>query len=430
VSARHTASGHQSPLVSKIGKVAWPGMAQAANALSNLLLTVSVARVSSAGSFGGFALSYGIFAFVLSICQALVAETLLVTNTRSNDDEAKKAIGAAAGVSALIGAASGSALLIAGLWWQPGNSHAAVWLGLVMPFVLVQDTLRQAMIGRRRARPAALNDATWLVMQLLLLVTFSLGAPLTDAKAFMAWGAPAVGVAILACVQTRAMPHVTRGIRWLRQYVSLATSYAGESLVVAGSAQATLFVVGLFGGLPGVGALRAAQTIFGPLSVAFVWLRTVGLTEAGRSPDKRRVFRYISMISIAGGTIGSVATVAFIAMPNHVGSWLFGSTWPAAMALLLPIGIQKAAIGVSTGSFVGLRVSRQLRTSFLARASFGIAQLLGGSLGAFRGGAAGCAWGLASASALECVILRYTAARAVNASPYLRSALPAGANLT
>jgi O-antigen/teichoic acid export membrane protein len=387
------------------GHLAWSTADQALNTIGNFFLTVTVARSSSPEAFGGFALAYAIYSFALAACQSLISETLLVTAAELDDDDFRQACAGAAGAAGALGIALGLPLAVVGLLWPPGGTHALVIFGVALPLLFVQDTMRLAMIGRRRGRPAATNDLLWLVLQVVLLVVASWTVSLGPSTVLLCWCLPILVAAPFALLQWKVLPRPFAGIRWITANRNLSGSYLLESMALAGATQAVLVGVAIFSGLGGTGGFRAAQSLYGPLNVVFLVLRTMGLGEVRRARSAESALARTLVVSIAASSVGVVAMVAVLVVPGAVGRGLFGDTWREAATLLLPLGIQKVAIGFSAGSFVALRTARSIRASMTSRITFAAVQIAGGFTGAALGGARGAAWGLAISTALESAAL-------------------------
>jgi O-antigen/teichoic acid export membrane protein len=82
-------------------------------------------------------------------------------------------------------------------------------------------------------------------------------------------------------------------------------------------------------------------------------------------------------------------------LPASVGVWLLGATWDPAAALLLPITLMVALLGVWSSAWTGLRAMGAAQRSLRAQIVGASAFLFGALLGALVNGAEGAAWGSA-----------------------------------
>ena len=128
----------------------------------------------------------------------------------------------------------------------------------------------------------------------------------------------------------------------------------------------------------------------------------MAVPEAARVLE-RRPHRLLNFCLLLGGTQAAAGLVwggALLLLPTAVGTFMLGSLWHSAIALIVPTTIGIALGCVFDGAFVGLRalgVARRSLRAQVTRASAGVVLGLGGAL---MGGAEGMLWGAALASLL------------------------------
>jgi O-antigen/teichoic acid export membrane protein len=399
-----------------IRRAGWTLVDQAVNTATNFALVVFVARSSSAENFGAFAVVYALYAFTVAITQALVGETFLVTTDRASPMWRRTAA-AATGAAVIVGLIAALPLVGFALVAESRYDELLLLLALALPALLVQDTTRVVHIASGHPSRAAVNDLAWALLQASAFVALAVADRQDIRLLFLAWAVPGVACAALGCVQLRARPSTVAGLGWMKEHRRLGGSYALESLAYAGSNQLTTLAVATAGGLPAAGALRAGQSIYGPANVPLLMLRLVGIAEAraaivrGRH-ELRAMVRYLGA---AGTAIGAAVLVAVLLVPDSLGRWLFGETWMLASALLVPLGLQKIAIGYSAGSFAGLRVLQAARLTLMLRTFGALTTFSGGVVGAIVASAEGCAYGLLVGSLAGIIPMRVTLWRLMDA---------------
>ncbi len=398
---------------------------QAASSLTNILVLVIAARVSTAAGFAAFSMVYLTFTVLLGLNMSYVGQVVvlergdaatLATSCRS----AVTFTACAAGTVAVPLAVGG--LLVGG---RLGGACAA--LGLVLPFVLVQDGLRYAFSALRTPQRALAAD----VVRLLCVVPALLLQPrhASPARLVAVWGLSALPALLLGLALLRPLVAGTV-LTWgqLRRYLRrghLGMRFVVEFAVGNASSQLAVLGLGLFADPLAVGALRGATTLFGPLNVLFNSVNAFGPPVLGRLGGRRATIRAAGGLGAVLGVVGLGWAAALYALPGPVGQHLLGATWPPAVALLPATGSQYAVMGLGTCALVTLRVfspratlSVQVVFSLLA-----VVLMLGGYQ---LDGVLGAAWGLAAGSALKAVaawlrVLRPAAAPAavpaVSAAP-------------
>ena len=139
-------------------RLSWGIADQAVCSLTNFLLSVFVARSLGAAQFGAFSLAYVTYGFAINASRGLSIEPLLVRFSTANLATWRRATAGSTGTALLVGLATGTIALAAGLLIGGTTGLAFVALGLMLPGLLLQDSWRYAFFALGRGHHALIND--------------------------------------------------------------------------------------------------------------------------------------------------------------------------------------------------------------------------------------------------------------------------------
>ncbi|MFF5899894.1 hypothetical protein ACFY8O_28740 [Streptomyces argenteolus] len=372
---------------------------QGVAALTNILVLVAAARLSTVADFARFSAVYLVFTVLLGVSGAYTGQPLVL---RRGAGEATQGACRSAVVLTVAAAAALGAPLAAVCLAVPGETaRALTMLGLVLPVVLGQDVLRYAFSTLQLPHLALTADLVRLLCVLGALSVQQYGAG--PARLILVWGLsalPALGLsALLLHRSTAGAPLLLRPM--------LRRGHLGRRFVVefgVGNATSQLSVLGL--GAVGnpllVGALRGATTLFGPLNVLFTSATSFGPPLLGRiAGERRRVRATAGLGALLAATAALWATVLAL-LPERAGRELLGDTWPTAAALLPATGSQYAAMALGTCGLLALRMLDP-RTTLSIQVVFSLAAVAFMAGGYALGGVPGAAWGLCLGSLCKAV---------------------------
>ena len=382
-----------------LGRLGWGAADQAVSSLTNFALAVLVARSVGARSFGAFALVMSVYALVLGAARAAVGEPLGIRHSASSVTGSRRLFADATGAAAVVGAICGAALLPVSAVVPDGLRLPFLVLAVALPGLVLQDAWRYVFIAAGEPRRAFVNDVVWAVAQLGTIGWLvSTGDP-GVAALLAAWGGSATVAALVGCRQAGLAPRPAGAGRWLRRHRDLWPRLGVEFGAMTGAWQLVMFLAGAVAGLVALGSIRAAQTLFGPLNLAFLTVPLVAVPELTRL--RARGGSILRASAVVGGGLCLLALaggVVLAAMPAALGRELLGSSFESGHALLLPMTLLLASTGVNIGAIAGLRamgaVDRSLRTRLVAAPVL----VLSGAIGAVAGGAFGAASALALAN--------------------------------
>ena len=359
---------------------------QGVAALTNILVLVAAARLSTVDGFARFSAVYLVFTVLLGVFGAYTGQPLVLR--RGEGEETRGACRSAVLFTLLAASATGLPLAAVCLLLPGDTAHALVMLGLVLPIVLGQDTLRYAFSTLQLPHLALLADLVRLLGVLGALTAQSYGA-----------GAALLLSAALLHRRTAGTPVRIRGL--------LRRGHLGRRFVVefgVGNATGQLSVLGLgaVGNPLVVGALRGATTLFGPLNVLFTSATSFGPPLLGRLADDRRRVRATAALAALLAATAAAWTATLALLPDPAGRRLLGDTWPTAAALLPATGSQYAAMAVGTCGLLALRVLDP-RTTLAVQVVFSLLAVVFLTAGYALAGVPGAAWGLCLGSVCKAV---------------------------
>ncbi|MET8681810.1 hypothetical protein ABZW18_30570 [Streptomyces sp. NPDC004647] len=371
---------------------------QGVAALTNIVVLVVAARLSSAAGFSVFSLVYTVFTVLLGLSVSYVGQALVLE--RGTSAGVRGACCSAVVFTACASTATGG-LMAAVLFLVPGGDTARglAVLGLVLPVVLTQDAMRYCFSTLHLPHFALTADLVRLAAAVPALAVQPQGAG--PARLVAVWGlsaipALAVGAALLA-PRLRGVPADSR--RFLRRG-HLGKRFVLEFAVGNAAGQLAIVGLGLFAAPLAVGALRGVTTLFGPMNVLFNASTAFGPPILNRYPDASRKVRATALLAAALAAVAALWATVLITLPDRLGRELLGDTWAASSALLPATGSQYAAMGLGTCALLTLRVLRP-RATLPIQVVFSLLSVAFMLTGYAQGGVLGAAWGLCLGSVLK-----------------------------
>jgi O-antigen/teichoic acid export membrane protein len=251
--------------------------------LSNLLISLAVARGSGLGALGRFAVATAVYYVVIGLQRALVADPLLVSGRPDSAGGSEDR--ASLGCCLAIGLAGGVLTLTAGV----AIGHAElIALAVCLPLLAVQDGLRFVSFHRLEPRTAAVIDLVWVGAAAAAWPVLGAASP---AGAVLLWGAGATVSAAAGFVLLHVWPAGPRtAIRWWKTDAGrLAVTLGAEAVLASSATQASMLIVAGVLGSAALGALRAAQIVVAPALLLLTGFAAFALPRlARRRHDLRR----------------------------------------------------------------------------------------------------------------------------------------------
>jgi O-antigen/teichoic acid export membrane protein len=398
--ARTSGPGRGAGLRGSAGRAGWALADQAVSSLTNFALSVAVARSVGAEDFGAFGIAFTSYLIALGFTRAVSSEPLLVRLPGLEGRERDRAVAEATGAAVVVGVVAGLACVGTGLVSGGPAGTALVTLGVCLPGLLAQDTLRHVFFAEARPRSALVNDLVWAAAQVAAIGWLVLTGSATLGALTLAWGSAAALAALLGVRQARCRPRPTGTLAWLRTQRDLVPPFVGEFVARNGARYATLFVVGAVAGLAALGAVRAVQVLTGPATVVLLGAAVVAIPELVRLRDRRPRQLGAAVAGLAAGLCGLALALGLapLLLPDAAGEALFGEVWTLAQPLIVPQALFLASMGATSGYLGGLRALEAANRSFAARLVVTVLVLAGGVVGTLVGDARGAMIGLALAN--------------------------------
>ena len=396
----------------------WGFVSQGFSSATNFALALIGGRVLGPGGLGVIAVGYSSYLLVLTFQRALVTDPLVTRSAALPDAERARATRDGLTVTLLglvviaaLGTAAASAI---GGEVGRGLLLVAPWL----PFLIVQDFWRSVLFRDRRARAAAANDGTWLlVMGVSAPLAWRVGSEwaVVGCWAFGAFAGTALGF-----VQTRTQPLRSRLVlaRWRTELWPLGRWLGVADLGYWVFFYATMVLLVSIVGAEGFGGMRAVGTVFAPLTLIGSALSLVGLPVlsrrvAGSQPDAARLALRLGLASalVATAYLGIVSLGGGSIIPR-----LFGHSFGHFTNLIWPTAVSQILGALGLGFGLLLKAQRRGSAVLLSALIWSVSSLGLVAALAMSNGLLGAAWGFAAASAISLAANAALALRAPSAA--------------
>lgn len=379
-----------------IGKAGWNLFDQALSSLTNIVLTLLVARQSSDVGFGAFSTASLLFSLLIAVERAGVGQVLSIRHSEETDEGMRDVAARAFGTVLALVAPLGLLIAVVGVAYGEALRGPLLAIGLLMAPLLLQDTARMVFFAQSKPELAALNDTVWAVVQFTATGVLFVTGTASTTSLIVVWASSAGVAALLAMVRLHAFPLLSAAVPWARRHRALLGYLLPETLLTSGGDKVAYFAVTGMIGLAGLGAVNGARQVLNPLLIITSAAVTFMIPEISRrdtlTPRVRR------LIGLALGVAMAVATLAYVGLvlllPSSVGRWAMGDTWAGIETVLLPMGVFSAASAACAGPFIVIAgMGHAKRTFRLTVLQTILLPLM--PAGAFFDGARGAAWGLA-----------------------------------
>lgn len=271
---------------------------------------------------------------------------------------------------------------------------------IVAPWLLpalVQDFWRTVLFQERRAEAAAVNDACWAVVMVLT-------APLawmsgTDWAIAGCWGSGALAGALLGFAQIRVAPEPPlHAFSWWRARLWPFGRWLGvEGMIYAVTSSATVFLLNGLIGAKALGGLRAAQTLFAPLTLILPAISLPGLPAITRTLaiSPRAAIGLATRLSGLVAVLAAVYGAAMVLLGGRLIPYVFGSSFDAFTNLAVPIGVWQLVGALGAGFGLFLTAQQRGRDLFVILVTGSVTSTAFISFLAWTSGVTGAAWGFA-----------------------------------
>ncbi len=382
-------------------KAGWNLGDQILSAASNVALSIIVANSVDKYVFGAFAIAFVVFGVGIALARSIVGQPLQIRYAAAPPHEQHAAIGRAHGLAVVLGLALGAVCALASIPMSGALAQALLALSVCLPGLLLQDSQRLTFFAIGKAWGAVVIDTVWTVAQFGALAALILAGRTQIDELMLAWGVSAALSAVVGAVLLRVVPRVTAWLAWLREIRDLVRYLLAEYILGLGASQVSVLLVGVIAAPQAVGAIRAAQTLLGPLNILGGACFNFTVPEIARRTHLTAKQRLLAGHAVSGlmGSATVVYVVALLLIPDWLGEKIFSDSWAGAAGVLLPLGISALFSSLANGLagvLYGLgRADRTFRINLL-KAPVIVVAVLGGT---WLGGAFGAACGMAVAEA-------------------------------
>jgi O-antigen/teichoic acid export membrane protein len=375
----------------------WGFVDQAFSSATNFGLTLLAGRALGPGGLGVVVIGLSGYLLALGLQRALLTTPLVSSSAALSSEDRSLAIRGGLTMELLGALGATLILLLLGLLF-PGDAGRgfliiAPWL---LP-ALVQDFWRTVLFQERRARAAAVNDASWATVMLLT-------APLawmsgTDWAIVGCWGLGALAGALLGFAQTRSRPTPPRpAISWWRARLWPFGRWLGvEGMIYAVTSTATVFLLNGLLGAKALGGLRAAQTLFAPLSLILPAISLPGLPAITRAlaVSPRAALGLATRLSVIVAALAAFYVAAMVLLGGRLIPYVFGASFDAFTNLAVPIGAWQFVGALAAGFGLFLTAQQRGRDLLAILVAGSATSITFVTLLAWTSGVIGAAWGFA-----------------------------------
>jgi len=389
--------------------IAWGFVDQAFSSATNFGLSLIAGRLLGPSGLGEVFLGFSIYLVCLGLQRRLLTDPLVAATAGAAVRRGRETTGLSLTVAITAGLGATVVALVAG-FVLPGLPGRGVLL--IAPWLLptlLQDVIRNVLFRDGRAAAAAANDGVWfIVMALTVVPAWHLGT----AEATMAcWGVGAVAASALGLVQVRVLPRSLKAAFgwWRRDALPFGKWNAGAAIVSQVGSNAGVFVLSMILGAASLGGLRAAESVFAPLTLVIPAISLPGLPLVARAV--RNDLRHALGVSVRLSGVAFSATLAYVIL-IALGGWkllplLFGESFAQFTDLIWPIAVGQLLTSAGVGLLLLMKAEQRGRDLLVNRAIAAILSLAFVTFLAMRYGLLGAAWGTAGGSLVSTLLLIY-----------------------
>ncbi|MFI7586769.1 hypothetical protein ACIB24_06805 [Spongisporangium articulatum] len=390
-------------LAGLLGRASWNVIDQVLSSLTNVVLGIVVAQKTSAEGYGAFGVAFLIFMILIGVARAIAGQTMGIRYSDKTPAQMRVAAARALGTIAALGVPAGLITLVVGIALGGQIGPPLIAVGLTMPFLLMQDAARMIFFADGRAKLAAVNDGLWAVIQFTvigLLIAFDAAETW---NLVLAWGGAAAVCVVVACVQMRVVPKPSAAAGWVSQHRDLIVYQLPQTLLTSGAMQGSVLIVGKIIGLAGVGAIRAATVLFGPLPIMQTAVMTFAVPEVSRRKGlaPRSLMLIGAAISVLLVAMNGVYLSILLLLPDGFGHALFQDSWEGGRSIILPMGMFYFAACACVGPAAVIIGRGHARKTFFLTMFEGALFIALMAAGAVLWGLEGAIWGQVVVQALE-----------------------------
>jgi O-antigen/teichoic acid export membrane protein len=372
--------------------ISWGFAGQSLSSATNLALAVVAGRALGASGLGRVVVGFSAYMIVLGLHRALLVEPLVAATSARSAADRRSSTSRALTVSLTLGLASTVIVAAAGFAIDGPTGSGLL---LVTPWLvpcLLQDLCRWILFRDERPAAGAMNDGAWLaVMAITVPLAWTIH---TDWAVMAAWGVGALAATILGLAQlSTPVSGPTAAWWWWRDDAwPFGRWVAGATVLGNLLGNARTFLVATLLSTTALGGLRAAETLFAPLTLVIPALALPGLPAMARTAElgsmRRLAWRY-SGLALAG--VAAYMT-AMVVGGTDLLAFVFGASFAGFSDLAWPIGIAQVLLAAGVGASLMLRARQRGPALLVSRVTGSGMALVLAALFAIPFGVIGVAW--------------------------------------
>jgi hypothetical protein len=324
-------------------------VSQAFSSGGNFLAALVAARVSDPSEFGAVALTLAFYAVASQLVRPFAGSVMQIRVIHLGKAEQRLARG-------LLVVALGASLLVTCAflpiaWHLLAGPYRQTLLAVVLlvPLLVVYDSLRLWAISVRRPARALVMDSTWLALQILGFECLHLAGIRSGASVIAVWAIGGACVATAAWIgcsvacSGHAAFRVARTASW-----KLGRVYAFDAVLTAASNTGFILLLSSEIAVGAIGQLRALELPFGLLVTAsqgaslFLQPTTRRLCVAG---NVRRAWRVVLLGGVALVVASAAISAVVLIEPADTLRRIFGPSFRPHIGIVIAILIKYASFG-------------------------------------------------------------------------------------
>lgn len=394
-------------------RASWNLIDQAVYSLANMLLVIVVGANMGADEFGAFAIGFLIYGIGVAVAKATSGQPLQIHHSADPIEKFRDATSRANGATLAMALVGSAGLVVVGLLLGGPVGIVLLALAACLPGLMVQDNYRMAFFANGTPHLAAVIDIAKAVLQFGFLFALIAMGWTSVGVLTLSWGLAGTLSAVMGAVLLKSWPRLGATLDWFRDKRELVKYLLGMYVLGLGASQLGQLLIPVLGSPRDSGAIRAADTLRGPLNTLGQAALAFAVPEISRRGEMGAAARLKGMyaLSIGTGLIAAVYVTALLLIPERLGTLMFNETWAGAQEVLLPMGLLSVIASATSGPgalLLGMGLAKRTFRINVIKAPLLLAMLIPAT---YVWGAPGAAWSMALAELIIMPFWYWTAIR-------------------
>ena len=374
---------------------------QLIGSLQSLLIGVLIARVSTVEEFGEFGVVFAFLIFLVALVRTVTSDVYLfhIDSSSRTRESASQSLSFGLGLAMLCALGSTLSVLVV-----PEYHYQVLWLALALPFFVLQDTVRNLLVGMARPMTASALDFVLFASIVVGLALLPRDIPPFYVQVFWAVCVGIIGLVGVAIVRPQLSLRKARA--WWGPDNQLGR-YLADFVLTNSLMPVAMSLTTAIAGLPAAAALRAAQMVLAPIQVlnrAAAVAFSLPSRRAAEAQNSGRVVRL--SILLAGILVLASAAVSIVVwlLPYTALSAVFGDSAAVMLDVLPAAVVTLLAASLATGTGLAFRAFRRIRVTVNLKAVSLPISVIALCVGALNFGALGAQAGIAVGESVRAVL--------------------------